>query len=58
MCALFYDAAVVEDNDMVCVLDGGETVCNDEAGSFLHDLMECLLDEVLRGRVEGRGGFV
>ena len=35
MCALFHDAAVVDNDYVVCVLDGGEAVSDDDAGTAL-----------------------
>jgi hypothetical protein len=52
------DFAVVEDEDLVGVADGGQSVSYDKAGPLLQKPVEGLLDEFLRGVVDAGGGFV
>jgi hypothetical protein len=56
--AAFDDFAVVEDEDLVGVADGGQAVGYNKAGAFLQEAVEGLLDEFLRGVVDAGGGFV
>lgn len=58
MGAALHDAAFVHDPYLVGVLDGGQTVGDDDGGATLHELFQRLLHDMLRLGVEGRGGFV
>ena len=52
------DAAVVEDHDNVGVLDGGQTVRDDEHRAALHQLIHAALHDGLGARVDGAGRLV
>jgi hypothetical protein len=52
------DAAVVHDQDLVGVHDGGETVRDDQRGVAAGDAVQLGLDRFLRFRVERRGRLV
>ena len=54
----FYNSAVIHDDDEVSVAYGGETVCYDDAGTPLHELVEGLLYGEFALGVECAGGFV
>ena len=56
--SLFDEFSVVEDADAVCLLHGGEAVCNDKAGAVRAQVFKRLLDKAFGGVVEGGGGFV
>ncbi len=56
--APLHDAAVVEHEEAVGGLDGGEPVRDDEGGASLHEPLQGLLHEGLRRGVKGRGGLV
>ena len=58
MSALFDDAAVVEDDDTVCIADGAETVGDDESGATLHQRVHTTLYEPFRTGVDGGCGLV
>ena len=58
MGSFFCDATIFQDNDFVCVADGGEAVCNDEGGAALVDNFEGFSDSVFGFCVQGSGGFV
>ena len=52
------DAALVEDEDEVCVADGAEPLGNDEGGAALDEDFEGLLDEHFGLGVHAGGGVV
>ena len=52
------DHTAVDDADHVGILDGRETMGNDNGGTSPAGLVERLLDNLLRLRVEGRRGLV
>ena len=54
----FHDAALVDNQDLIRLGDGGEAVGNDEARAPLHQLPEGLLDVDFGPSVHGAGGFV
>lgn len=54
----FDDASVSDDVDAVGVLDGGESVGNDQGGAILHEFFEGGLNPPFRFGIQGRGGFV
>ena len=56
--ALLHDLAVGQENDVVRVLDGAETVCNDQHGADVLHLLQRILDQQLRFRVDVGGGLV
>lgn len=56
--AAFDDLAVVEDHDDVGVLDGRESVGDDEDGASFHERIHAALDEGFGACIDGRGGFV
>ena len=58
MGAAFDQRAFIEDKDAVGVDDGGEAVCDDEAGAVFGDLVERVLDLFFGVAVERAGGFV
>src|SRR5581483_702289 len=53
-----HDAALVEHDDAIDVLDRRQTVGDDDRGPADHQLRERVLDEVLGLRVDGARGFV
>src|SRR5512135_1946423 len=55
---LLDDFAVVDDDDIIRIADGGEAVRDDEAGAALHQAQERLLDARFRARVHAGGGFI
>ena len=52
------NAPVVDDEDEIGPLDGGEPVCDDDRSPAGAQLLKGLLDLGLGGRVNGRGGLV
>ena len=58
MGALFGDGAVLQYEDGVRVLDGGQAVGDDKAGAPFHELVHGLLDLDLGTRVHIGGGLV
>ena len=52
------DLAAFENEDLIGMANGRESVRDDEAGTVLHEAVEGLLDEPLGGRVHTRGGFI
>ena len=58
MGALLDYLTVVHDDDEVGMADGGEAVCNDDAGASGHELVKGLLYQEFVFGVEGAGGFV
>ena len=52
------DAAFVQDDDLVGVLDGAEAVGDGDGGAAGHELLEGLLDAALGLGVERGGGLV
>ena len=58
VCATLNDLPVLEDNDVVSVLDGGESVRHDHAGPVLAHLGQSRLNVLLGGGVQAAGGLV
>ena len=58
MGAALGDGAVDHDDDLVRAFDGRQAVRDDERRAAGLGLLEGLLDELLRGRVEGARGLV
>ncbi len=58
MGALFDYLSVFEDVDAVGILDGGETVGDDEGGACGHEVVERVLDELFGLGVHTGGGFI
>ena len=52
MGTLFDYSSMVEDNNLVGITDGGETVGNDKGGTPLHDGVHTPLDELFRSGVD------
>ena len=55
---MFHNLALVHHAYLGGVFDGGEAVGYDEGSAVLHQVVEGLLDQKFRLRVEGRSGFV
>ena len=58
MGAFFGDDAVVQDEDHVGILDGRETVSDDEGGTAHHEFIESILYDLFTFGIKRRGGFV
>ena len=58
MVALFHDFTMGQQDDVVCMLNGGQTVSNDEHGANVLHLLQRVLDENFRFGVDVGGGFV
>ena len=56
--AAFCNALICNVEDAVGVLDGGKSVCDNEACSALQKCIEAFLQETFRLCVDGRGRFV
>ena len=56
--AFFHNAAVVNDEDTVGFLDGGEAVCDYEGGTSFQQGVNAILYEQFRPGVDAGGGFV
>ena len=56
--ARFYHFSIVDDSNAVGVVDGGETVSDDDASPALPGLVQSLLHYLLALCVQGRGGLV
>ena len=56
--SLLDDVAVVEDEDVIRILDGGQAVGDDEAGPVRHEVGHGFLDDALGTGVHGAGGLV
>ena len=56
--AAFDDAALVHDEDLVGVADGGKAVGDDDGGASGQEALKGLLNEFFRGGVHAGGGFV
>ncbi len=52
------DLPVVDEDDAVGALDGGQPVGDDEAGASLHQSIHPLLDERFGQGVDRAGGFI
>ena len=50
--------APLDHNNAVSTIDSGETVSNDNGGPSLSGLVQCLLNNLLTLRVQGRGGLI
>ena len=51
--ALLHNVPVVEDQDLVCRADGGQTVGNDEGGASFHEIVHGVLDQMLGAGIHG-----
>src|SRR5258708_40292598 len=56
--AFFDDFAVVDDEDLVGVADGGEAVGDDEGGAALHEAQQGFLDVGFGAGVDAAGGLI
>ena len=54
----FHDLTVIHNEDHICFADGGKSMRNDEAGSSLHHLGECVLNPHFRSGIDRGGCFV
>jgi len=52
------DFALFDDNNTSALLNGSESVCDDNGGAALHDIVECLLHHPLCFLVESTGCLV
>ena len=61
MGAFLPDLALVHDDDLVAVLDGGQAVCHDDGGTALHQLVQRIVkayekyDEQKRSKRHAKG---
>src|SRR5580692_10091947 len=58
MGAAFGDDSASDDDDLVSVADSAEPVGDSDDGLALHELLECIDDELFGLAVEGCSGFV
>ena len=58
MCPRLYHLAFMNNCYHIRIVDGRETVSNDNGGSPLSGLVESFLDNFLTLCIQGRGGFV
>ena len=58
MGAFLPDLALMHDDDLVAVLDGGQAVCHDDGGTAFHQLAQCILNEGFGLGVDIGGSFV
>ena len=58
MPATFYNATAFEDENLIRVANGAQSVRDDEGSAALHETIERLLDETLGFSIHGSGGFV
>ena len=56
--AAFDDAAAVQDQYLVGVFDGGQSMGNDEDGAAFHQGIHAPLDDLFGTGIDGAGGFV
>ena len=52
------DVTLVHNDYFVSVTDGGQPVCDDDAGAALHELVKSVLNGLLTLGVECAGGLV
>lgn len=58
MCAAFDDGAVVEDDDIICVFDGLESVCDDYHGASRKEIVHGGCDRFFADTVECSGRLI
>ena len=58
MAAFLCDLPILQDDNLVGILNGGESMGNDDGGAALPGLVQCLLHYLLTLCVQGRGGLV
>ena len=56
--ALLHDLTLTQQDNIICVLNGGKTVGNDEHGADIFHLLQGVLNKDLRLGVDVGGGFV
>ena len=54
----FLDGALVEDEDILNIFDGGEAMSDDNGGGFFQGILDIILDEGFGMGVDMGGGFV
>ena len=54
----FHNLTILQRQNSVGVADGAQAVGDDQAGTSLHQSVQCLLDQDFAFGVEGTGGFV
>ena len=58
MSALLYDVAVLHDEDHIRIAYGRQAVCDDKAGTSLHQMIHRFLDRHLCARINRRRRLV
>lgn len=58
MCARLSDLSLLENHDAICVLNGGESMGDDDGSSTLSSLVEGFLYDALAADVNGARCFV
>ena len=58
MAALFYNVAILHNQDQICVPDGGKSVSDDKAGSAFHQVIHSFLDLYLGSGINGGGSLI
>ena len=58
MCSGFDDASVVNDDDLVGIHDGGESVCDNDGGASFLERPEGTQDFLFSAGVEGGGCLI
>ena len=58
MIALLDDVSVLHNEDQICILDRGKSVCDNETGSSLHQIIHRFLDLHFCSCIDGGCCFV
>ena len=58
MSAAFLNAIAVHNDDFICMLDGGKSVCNYDSGTVLAQFIQRILNIVFSHIVQSGGRFV
>lgn len=56
--ALLNNLSLIQHDDLVCMLNGRQSVCDDDGGSVLGKCDERILDELFCMRIDTRGSLV
>lgn len=58
MCSLFSNLAIIDDDDVIRISDGGQSMRDDKTGPSFHQAQQRFLDAGLRAGIYTGSGFI
>ena len=58
MASALHNPTLIHNYDHICIPDCGKAVCNNDAGSILHDKMHGILNSLFCSGIQVGGGFI